>query len=83
LEEKKVHLVERVCKELGLTYKELGEKIGYTDGGLKNLVFKNQVTRNLEKSIELYLETLRLKKEVEEANRFRNVLQTFISKKSQ
>jgi hypothetical protein len=41
------------------------------------------VTRNLEKSIELYLETLRLKKEVEEANRFRNVLQTFISKKSQ
>jgi hypothetical protein len=83
LEEKKVHLVKRVCKELGLTYKELGEKIGYTDGGLKNLVFKNQVTRNLEKSIELYLETLRLKKEVEEANRFRNVLQTFISKKSQ
>ena len=66
-----------------MTYKELGEKIGYTDGGLKNLVFKNQVTRNLEKSIELYLETLRLKKEVEEANRFRNVLQTFISKKSQ
>ena len=83
MEEKKVHLVKRVCKELGLTYKELGEKIGYTDGGLKNLVFKNQVTRNLEKSIELYLETLRLKKEVEEANRFRNVLQTFISKKSQ
>jgi len=83
LKEKEVHLVKRVCKELGLTYKELGEKIGYTDGGLKNLVFKNQVTRNLEKSIELYLETLRLKKEVEEANRFRNVLQTFISKKSQ
>ena len=83
MKEKEVHLVKRVCKELGLTYKELGEKIGYTDGGLKNLVFKNQVTRNLEKSIELYLETLRLKKEVEEANRFRNVLQTFISKKSQ
>ena len=83
MEEKKVHLVKRVCKELGLTYKELGEKIGYTDGGLKNLVFKNQVTRNPEKSIELYLEILRLKKEVEEANRFRNVLQTFISKKSQ
>jgi len=82
LEEKEIHLVKKVSKELGLTYKELAEEIGYTEGGLKNLVFKNQVTKNLKKSIELYLETIKLRKEIKEAEDFRNILKTFISKDS-
>jgi len=82
LEEKEVHLVKKVSKELGLTYRELAEEIGYTEGGLKNLVFKNKVTKNLKKSIELYMETLKLRKEIKEAEDFRNVLKTFISKES-
>ena len=80
LEEKEEHLVKQVSKELGLTYKELADKIGYTESNLKNLVFKNLTTNNLKKSIELYLETLELKKEVEEAKQFRKVLKTFITK---
>jgi len=41
LKEEEIHLVKRVSKELGLTYKEFGEKIGYTEGEIKNLIFKN------------------------------------------
>ena len=80
MEEKEEHLVKKVSKELGLTYKELGERIGYTESNLKNLVFKDLTTNNLKKSIELYLETLELKQEVEEANQFRKTLKTFINK---
>ena len=82
MEEKEIHLVKKVSKELGLTYKQLGEKIGYTEGNLKTLVSKNQVTNNLKKSIELYLETLELKKEIEESNNFKEVIRNFVSLKS-
>ena len=80
--EQEIHLVKKVSKELGLTYRELAEEIGYSEGGLKNLVFKNQITKNLKKSIELYIETLKLRKEIKEAEDFRNILKTFISKES-
>ena len=56
--EKEVHLVKRVSKELGLTYKELGEKIGYTEGNLKRAVHDNRTTSQLKKAIELYLRNL-------------------------
>jgi len=47
LEEKEIHLVKKVSKELGLTYRELAEKIGYTEGSLKTFVSKNQVNKRL------------------------------------
>ena len=56
--EKEVHLVKKVSKELGLTYKELGEKIGYTEGNLKRAVHDNRTTSQLKKAIELYLRNL-------------------------
>ena len=80
MKEEEIHLVKRVSKELGLTYKEFGEKIGYTEGGLKNLIFKNQVTKHLQKSIELYLENIELKKEIKETEALREILKSFIMK---
>ena len=82
MEEKEIHLVKKLSKELGMTYKQLGEEIGYTEAGLKNLVFKNQVTKNLKKSIELYLENLALKEEIKETNELIKTIKTFMNKKS-
>ena len=42
MEEKEIHLVKKVSKELGLTYKELGEKIGYTENNLKKLIYDKE-----------------------------------------
>jgi hypothetical protein len=77
LEKKEVHLVKRVSKELGLTYKELGEKIGYTEGNLKRAVHDNRTTQQLEKAIELYLNNLRLEEKLNEVDEMKKQMQTF------
>ena len=79
LEEKEVHLVKRVSKELGLTYKELGEKIGYTEGSLRRSVSTNQISSQLEKALELYLEIIKLKEKEKRANDVKELLRTFMS----
>ena len=80
LEEKEVHLVKKVSKELGITYKELGEKIGYSETNLKRSVSTNEISKQLQKSIELYLKTIKLEKEIEDTNQLKNLLNTFLNK---
>ena len=79
LEEKEVHLVKKVSKELGLTYKELGERIGYTEGSLRRSVSTNQISSQLEKAIELYLEIIKLKEKEKRTNDIKELLRTFMS----
>jgi len=80
LEEKEVHLVKRVSKELGLTYKELGEKIGYSEGALRGAVSKNQLSIQLEKALELYLEIETLKSSKEKIAKTKELLETLLKK---
>ena len=79
MEKKEVHLVKRVSKELGLTYKELGGKIGYTEGSLRRSVSTNQISTQLEKAIELYLEIIQLKEKEKQTNKVKELLRTFMS----
>jgi hypothetical protein len=80
LEEKKeIHLVKRISKELGITYKELGEEIGYTEGNLKRAVHDNRTTAQLEKAIELYLKNLKLEKKLNEVDEMKKQFKTFIN----
>ena len=79
LEEKEVHLVKRISKELGLTYKELGEKIGYTEGSLRRSVSTNQTSSQLKKVLELYLEIRKLKEKEEQTKQIKELLRTFMS----
>ena len=80
MEENEIHLVKKVSKELGITYKELAEKIGYSESNLRQSVSTNKLSLQLEKAIELYLETITLKKKVDEADDFKSILRTFIQK---
>ena len=80
MEEKEIHLVKKVSKELGITYKELAERIGYSESNLRQSVYSNKLSLQLKKAIELYLETINLKKKVEEAEDFKSILRTFIQK---
>ena len=34
--QKSENLIKKTCKELGLTYRELGERIGYSESAIKN-----------------------------------------------
>jgi len=79
LEEKEeIHLVKRVSKELGLTYKELGEKIGYSEGALRGAVSKNQLSEQLKKALELYLEITKLKESKEKIEKTKALLSTLL-----
>ena len=80
LEEKEVHLVKRVSKELGLTYRELAENIGYSESSLRKTVSNNTVSSQLKTAIELYLENLKLKQELNELEDFKNTFRTFLKK---
>ena len=80
MEEKELHLIKRVSKELGITYKELADNIGYTEANLKRSVSTNKISKQLETSIELYLKTIKLEKEIEETSQLKKLLSTFINK---
>ncbi len=63
-----------------MTYKELGEAIGYSESNLRQSVYNNKVSTQLKKALELYLETIKLKKELNEIKELKSMLKTFILK---
>ena len=75
----KENIVKQVCKELGLTYKELAEKIGYSESAIKMAASAGKISEPLKKAIELYLETLQLKKDLEKANQIKETLKEWLS----
>ena len=78
MEEKRENLIKETCKKLGLTYKEFGKKIGYSEANLKNSVSKNQISKQLEISINLYLQIIELQKEIESTKNFKQNLKDFL-----
>ncbi len=73
------NIVKKVCKELGLTYKELGEKTGYSESAIKMAASTGKISEPLKRAIELYLETLQLKKDLEKSNQIKKVLKEWLS----
>jgi len=76
-----MHLVKRVSKELGLTYKELGEEIGYTESSLKKSVYDNKISVQLKKAIELYIRNTKLEKKITEMENMKQNILDFFQKK--
>ncbi|MFY4690906.1 transcriptional regulator [Campylobacter jejuni] len=60
------NIIKKTCKELGLTYRQLGELIGYNGDSLNTMANKNndELSTPLKRAIELYLETLDLKEKL-------------------
>ena len=76
-----IHLVKKVSKELGLTYKELGEAIGYGEGSLKKSVYDNKISPQLKKALELYLKNIELERKIKEIEDLKGKLVNFLLKK--
>lgn len=57
------NLIKATCKELNLTYKQLGEAIGYSEAAVKAAIAKNEISEPMKKAIDLYKETLKLKEQ--------------------
>ena len=80
MEEKEIHLVKKVSKELGITYRELAEKIGYSESSLRKTVSNNTVSSQLKTAIQLYLDNIKLKKEIDELEEFKDTFRAFLKK---
>lgn len=73
------NIIKKTCKELGLTYAQLAERIGYTEGALKVAVSNNKVSEPMKKAIELYLRSLELEEQLKEYEAFKNIIRKAIS----
>jgi hypothetical protein len=80
-EREEIHLIKRVSKEFGVTYKELGEIIGYTESSLKKSVYDNKISIQLEKAIGLYMKNIQLEKKIIEIEKMKESVIDFFSKK--
>ena len=74
------NIVKKVCKELGLTYKELGERIGYSEGAINKAGHSGQISKSMQKAIELYLENLKLKEKLQDCQTLQKALKNLIEK---
>lgn len=58
------NIVKKVCRELGITQRELAERIGMSADSLNVAVSNNKISKMTETAINLVLEVEMLKKEL-------------------
>ena len=66
--------IKEFCKEQGLTYKQLGELIVMSDGGLQNAIKKDSISDQTTKAIELLKEIEILKEQLADYENLKQLL---------
>ena len=72
------NIIKKTCKELGLTYAQLAEQIGYGENSVSN-ASRGEISKAMQKAIELYLQTLEQKKELEKLETLRSTLKSILN----
>lgn len=72
------NIVKLTCKELGLTYKQLGEAIGVSESSLRSSASTGKISEQVNKAINLYLETIELKKQLQACETLKQALKELI-----
>ena len=72
------NIIKKTCKELGLTYAQLGEAIGVKEQSLRNMSSSNKITEQVEQSINLLIENSELKKQLSDCNILKEALKNLI-----
>ena len=65
--------LKQFCKERNLTYKELAEKIGVSEGGLKNAIIADKITAQVERSVEMIKRIEILEAKLQKAESIRQI----------
>ncbi|MCZ6159136.1 transcriptional regulator [Campylobacter ureolyticus] len=68
------NIVKKVCKELNLTYKQLGELIGYGEEAVSKASRTGNISSTMNKALELYLENLELKDKLKVLDDLSNII---------
>lgn len=68
------NIIKKVCKELNLTYKQLGELIGYGEEAVSKASRTGNISSTMNKALELYLENLELKDKLKVLDDLSNII---------
>ncbi|WP_234411962.1 hypothetical protein [Campylobacter concisus] len=74
----KENLIKATCKELNLTYKQLGEAIGLSEGSIKRLATSDEINTQAIKSCEMLLEIKSLKERLSNTETLKTALKTLL-----
>ena len=74
----KENLIKATCKELNLTYKQLGEAIGYGEGAIKNSASTGNVSEPMAHAIKMYKRILELEHEVADSEAVKENLKRWL-----
>lgn len=72
------NIIKQVCKDLSLTYKNLAFDIGYKPDTINKAASTGKVSEQLQRAIEMYLENLKLKHELNEFNVLKSTLRNIL-----
>lgn len=72
------NIIRASCIEQRLTYQQLADAIGVSESSLRSSVSTNKVSKQVEKSIEMYLKIIYLEKELEKSNTIKTVLKSWL-----
>ncbi|MDD2267451.1 transcriptional regulator [Sulfuricurvum sp.] len=75
------NIIKATCKEHGMTYKELGENIGYGEEAVGKASRTGEVSKPMLKAIELFNENIMLKEESKTLDDLKNIFERVISRK--
>ena len=70
--------IKSACIEQNLTYQQLADEIGVSESSLRSSVSTNKVSKQVEKSIEMYLKITYLEKELEKSNTIKTILKSWL-----
>ncbi len=73
------NIIRSVCIEQKLTYQQLADEIGLSESSLRSAASTNKISKQVEKSIEMYLKIIQLEKELEKANTIKQVLKSWLN----
>lgn len=77
--EKSENLIKQTCKELNLTYKELAEKIGLSEGSIKRLATSDEINTQVIRSCEMLIEIKTLKEQLSNTETLKNAIKTLLA----
>lgn len=73
-----VNPIKNTCRELNLTYKQLGEAIGYGEGAIKNSASTGNISEPMAHAIKMYKRILELERDIADSEAVKENLKKWL-----
>lgn len=74
------NIVKATAKRLGMTYRQLGEAVGYGEEAISKAARTDNISSSMQKALELYNENLELKSKLSLLDDLSTILQKILPK---